>query len=619
MVLALSAAPAAAHAQPAPQAVPDRVGPQATPRPQPEFARPPAGFPTTAPPATAPAVTAPTGDDGPPIAEVRITANGPGRPQPPKGWAPASAAGLKLDHKPGEPLDADWVRRQFTLNDLPGQGAASGGVSRALALVQVINRAYLAAGFVNSGLVVHAQPSPGVLDLGLVYGGLAPAPNGRAAISVDWVGGGARGLDADYVVSRLPSTDARPLSAVDLEHDFRLLAEDPAVRTVNAELKPGARPGEASLALNVYPQDRYDLYVTAANDRSPSVGPYRLAVGGSVRNALRAGDLVTGEAGVTGGLFDATVSYAAPMLGPRTLASVRVGYDDAAVVDSKLKPLDISARERMAEAGLTQKLVDDPLLPSSEPGRWRPAQSLSVGAFIAWRTTTAYLFGQPFSFAPGAVEGHAEYTVLRLTGDYVRRNVNQAFAASLTVTFGLDGTRADTPGVTGNPKPDFHAVLGQLNYARRLTAGGLEFRARASGQWSDGVLYAGERISAGGSYTVRGYRENLLLSDRGLIGSLELAQPVHLGERRSGAGGFDWGAFNVSAFLDGATMRNAKPPQPVPDIYSAGVSVLWAPADSFSARVTYGQQLKTVEAPGSRDLQDRGFQFRITARPLRWF
>ncbi|MBS0331258.1 MAG: ShlB/FhaC/HecB family hemolysin secretion/activation protein, partial [Proteobacteria bacterium] len=343
------------------------------------------------------------------------------------------------------------------------------------------------------------------------------------------------------------------------EHDFRLLAEDPAMRTVNAELRPGAHPGEASLALSVYPQDRYDLYATFANDRSPSVGGERLSLGGSMRNALTAGDLLAGEIGVTGedgGLYDAALSYAFPLAGPRTMGSLRAAYDDAVVVDSKLKPLDISARDRMVEGGLTHKLIDDPLLPDpDQDGRWRPAQSLTVGAFVVWRQSTIYLFGERFSFAPGEVDGRADYTALRLTADYVRRNVDQAFAASFTGTFGLDGTRSQVTGVT-NPQPDYHAALAQLNYARRLSTAGLELRARLAGQWTDGVVYAGERFSAGGEYTVRGYRENLLLADRGLIGSLELAQPVHLGDRRGAASGFDWGALAISAFVDGAAMRN---------------------------------------------------------------
>ena len=53
-----------------------------------------------------------------------------------------------------------------------------------------------------------------------------------------------------------------------------------------------------------------------------------------------------------------------------------------------------------------------------------------------------------------------------------------------------------------------------------------ELRARLSGQWADGVLYSGERFSAGGETTVRGYRETLLLTDEGVIGSIEIARPI---------------------------------------------------------------------------------------------
>jgi hemolysin activation/secretion protein len=68
----------------------------------------------------------------------------------------------------------------------------------------------------------------------------------------------------------VPAASNQPLSAIAIERDFRLLAEDPAIRTVNADLRPGARPGEASLLLTVTPQDRFDIYLSAANSRSPS-------------------------------------------------------------------------------------------------------------------------------------------------------------------------------------------------------------------------------------------------------------------------------------------------------------------------------------------------------------
>ncbi|ODT86408.1 ShlB/FhaC/HecB family hemolysin secretion/activation protein [Phenylobacterium sp. SCN 70-31] len=613
LALLACAAPTVAWAQPAGDLSQGRTGPGAVPPATPAYAEPSAGLPR---PPAAGASPAPAATLAAPLREVRIVADAPVGPaaRPPAAWRPEAASGdLSLSHTPGEALDEAWVRRQFAANGLPD----AGGFARALALVQVLNRAYLGAGFINSGLVVRPSPEPGVLDLRLVYGGLAPPADDVPPITVEWTGGQAKGLTAAYVRDRMAAAGRRPLSAADLERDFRLLAEDPAVRTVNADLRPGRRPGEASLGLAIYPADRFDLYVTAANSRSPSVGGERLSAGGSVRNVLAAGDLLSGEAGVTDGVEDFTLGYAVPFLTPRTTVSVRGSYNDAAVTDTPLLPLDISARDRAVEAGILHKVYESPLLPTDQPGRWSSARTVSLGAQVAWRRSDTFLLGQRFSFAPGAVDGRAQYTVLRLVADYVERNVDRVFAVSLTGVQGLEGTRTDIPGLP-TPKKGFHTALVQVNYARRLPDYGVELRARLSGQWADSVLYSGERFTAGGEYTVRGYRENLVLADKGLVGSVEVARAIRFG-RPAGGRAFDWGAFTVSAFADGAYMRNHEPPQPVKTLYSVGTSLAWTPSDALSARITYAKSLKDVETAGRRDLQDRGLQFRVTTRPLRWF
>jgi hemolysin activation/secretion protein len=232
------------------------------------------------------------------------------------------------------------------------------------------------------------------------------------------------------------------------------------------------------------------------------------------------------------------------------------------------------------------------------------------------RTTKTLLLGERFSFAPGAVNGRSAYTALRVVGDYVLRNVDQVFAISLTATQGLGGTGTEIPGLAA-PHQDFRAALAQVNYARRLTPGGLELRSRLYGQIADSVLYSGERFSAGGESTVRGYRENLVLADNGVVGSVEIAQPLNLSGNRSLERGFDWGAITVSAFADGAYMRNHKRPQPEHELYSVGASLTWTPIEALSARATYGYALKDIEAAGRKDLQDRGVQVRVTLYPLR--
>ena len=553
------------------------------------------------------------------FSDVRIVAEGEGAAAaPPRGWRPIGDAvsDLRLDHRAGERLDTAWVRRQFQFNGLVGTGA---GIDRALALVQLINRAFLSAGFVNSGLVVPPQTSADILDLRLIHGGLVSAGGSAELVGVEWGGGSSKGLGRGYVRDRMKSSRSRPISAIELERDFRLLAEDPAIRTVSADLRPGSRPGEASLTLIVHPQDRFDLYAGYANNRSPSVGGERSYAGGFIRNIAASGDLLSGEVGQTAGLEDATISYVTPFFTPRTSLSIRGSINNAAVTDRPLVPLDIRSRDRSGEIGITHKIIEAPLVPSATAGRWSSARALSTGLLLAHRRSRTFLLGEPFSFSPGSVNGRSEYTALRLFGDYLSRNVDQVFAASLTATLGLDGTRSDIPGIP-NPKRHFKAVLAQINYARRLARNGLELRARIAGQLSHGFLYSGERFSVGGESSVRGYRENLILADEGLIGSVELTQPFSLtGGRRNGRG-IDWGAFAVSLFAEGATVRNSGPPQPsIGSIYSVGSALTWAPSDGLAAKLSYGHALRNVDQSGSRDIQDQGFHFRLTVYPLRMF
>lgn len=614
MVAALAAAmsPGLAKAQPAASgSLRERTGPMAAPQSAPDYARPTPGL-ASPPSAPAGAASLPTDSELGSLTVVNVAREGPGGDAlPAAAWIPPQAPGanLRLDYLRAERLDEAWVRRQFALNGLP-----RGGVSQALALVQLINRAFLSAGYLNSGLVVRPAAA-GELKLGLIYGGLTPSA-AASPVRVEWLGGDAKGLDADYLRDRLPSAFQRPLHGADLERDFRLLAEDPAIRTLNADLRPGDRPGEATLALGVYPQDRADFYVTTANDRSPSVGGERAAAGGLLRNVIRAGDVLTGEIGETRGLKDAAIGYALPFFSPRTTLSLRAAINDAAVISRPLIPLDIRAQDRSYEVGLVRKVLDTPLLPAAEPGRWSPARTLSAGLLLTHRLSKTSLQGEPFSFSPGAVGGRSAYTALRITGDYLVRSVDQVFAVSMTATRGLDGTGSDIPGVPA-PKPHFDVLLAQVNYARRLSDRGLEFRARLSGQLADSLLYSGERFSAGGSTTVRGYRENLILADEGLVGSLELARPISLSRRAGGARTFDWGAFSVSAFVDGAALRNHFAPQPQRPIYSLGGALAWTPSDALSAQIIYGYALTSADFSGAKDLQDRGLSFRLTLRPAR--
>ena len=534
-----------------------------------------------------------------------------------KDWASLTdpASGLKLSYKDNDRLDASWIARQFSENNLVGSDV---GLDRIVTLVQLINRAFIANGFINSGVLLDGAPPPdgGALRLNLVSGRLVGGGEKTPGISVKWAENGRNRLSERFIAARMPAAQQAPLDAIAIERQFRLLAENPAIRTVAAELRPGTRPGEAQLALTVDPEPNFDLYVTAANNRSPSIGGERYAVGGAFRNFLRPGDILSVETGRTGGKHDLIAGYEGPFVGTKTIFRARGGFNNAAVIDPQLRPLDIEASDWQAEVGLGYKLIEKPLMPKPGKGGWFSAVALVIGASIAHRESETSLLGRPFSFSPGAVNGKSEYTALRLTGDYVQRGISQVLAVSLTATQGLNGSEGDVPGLIA-PDPNFRAARAQVSFARRLTEDGLELRARFAGQYADGILYSGERFGAGGAQTVRGYRETLVLADTGVLGSVELAKSFSLSGSNGARKAFDWGNFTLSAFAEGALLDNREGPAAVPDnIASVGTNVSWTPSPAINAQVSYGYALIDAPRTGSRDLQDRGISFRVTIRPL---
>lgn len=550
------------------------------------------------------------------IAAVAVDENIEASAVPLKDWQPLreEGAALMLFHDAGELLNATWVERQFDRNGMIGSEVE---LDRIVALVQFINRAYIENGYINSGVLIDGAPPPdgGTLALKLVYGQLVDA-EGNARPSVTFGPAGRNRLSERFIVNRMPSARARPLNVIDVEREFRLLAENPAIDTLSADLLPGVRPGEARLALEIDPAPIFDLYTTYANSRSPSIGGERTSIGAAMRNVISPGDYLSAETGFTGGRQDLIAGYETPLFSSRTLLRLRGGFNNAAVIDPELLPLDITAEDWQIEGGLGYNLVSRPLTPLGIGQGWQAARTIGLGVSVAHRQSDTTLLGRPFSFSPGAVNGRTEYTVLRFTADLVERGISTVLAVNLTATQGLSGSRSTLPGLI-SPDPDFRAIRAQVSYARRLNENGLELRARIAGQYADGILYSGERFAAGGAQTVRGYRETLVLADTGMNANLELAQTFSLSPSADARGEFDPLRFNASLFADGALLGNREGPPAIPDeIASVGVGLSWVPSKAFEAKVTYGETLIDVPLTGSRDLQDRGVSFRVTLRPL---
>ncbi len=118
----------------------------------------------------------------------------------------------------------------------------------------------------------------------------------------------------------------------------------------------------------------------------------------------------------------------------------------------------------------------------------------------------------------------------------------------------------------------------------------------------------------GGFYSVRGYRENILVRDNGFVASAEWRLPLFADRQRPD--GWDWRSLTVAAFADYGTSWDQDTGLPSDEkerIYSIGAGAIWTPLPGLSGYVYYGEALNDLETAGD-DLQDRGWHFRISYR-----
>jgi hemolysin activation/secretion protein len=198
---------------------------------------------------------------------------------------------------------------------------------------------------------------------------------------------------------------------------------------------------------------------------------------------------------------------------------------------------------------------------------------------------------------------------LRFSQEWLHRGQNHVLALRSTLNFGLDAFDVTDNGIPTEPNSEFFFWLGQGQYVRRLFNTQNQFILRVTGQWTDDRLLALEQYSVGGAESVRGYRENQLVRDRGIVSSVECRLPVLF--NKAGAG-----IVHLAPFFDfGGGWNSRSSPSPTV-IYSTGVGLLIDPSRHISAQLYWGHRLRSVEEPAEKDTQDLGLHFKVVVQAL---
>jgi hemolysin activation/secretion protein len=235
--------------------------------------------------------------------------------------------------------------------------------------------------------------------------------------------------------------------------------------------------------------------------------------------------------------------------------------------------------------------------------------SIQTSLTVELRNSKTYLLGRPFSFSPGAENGRTRVVPIRFAQEWLYRDQWQVWAARSTVSFGLDAL-----GATKNdgrfPGGQYQAWLAQLQYVRRFDFLATELVLRTDAQIPSRPLLPLEQFAMGGFATVRGYRENELVRDKGYVSSIEARVPVF----RTADSRF---VLQIAPFFDIGQAWNMSFPTPSPNfIASVGVGLRANFLPWIQAEIYYGYRLRQVPIPSERSLQDDGVTFSLTVLPF---
>jgi len=449
-----------------------------------------------------------------------------------------------------------------------------------------ITQLYLDNGYITSGALIPPQTLPGgVVKIQVIEGGLE-------GINVI----GTQRLNPEYVRSRVRIAAGKPINRERLLEGLQLLQLNPLIEKLSAELATGTAPGLSFLEVRVKEAKTLSGQLAVDNNRAPSVGTERGRIEFTEANLLGQGDSLNVGYNQTDGSTGGDVSYTFPINPRNGTLKFSYGSNSSNVIESPFNVLNINSDSRYYELTLRQPIVQT------------PREEFAIGLTASRQESETSLLEIPFALSEGADgQGRTRISAWRFFQEWTKRNSREVLAARSQFSFGIDALNA-----TINDKaPDsrFFSWRGQGQWVR-LLAEDTVLLMRADIQVADRALVPLEQFGLGGQESVRGYRQDLLLTDNALFASAEVRIPIL---RLPGVKGL----LQVTPFFDlGTAWNNSGRPDPDPNFLAAtGLGLRLQLSDRLTVRLDYGIPLVSVSG-NKPTLQENGFYFSIVGTPF---
>ena len=467
-----------------------------------------------------------------------------------------------------------------------------------------LTRLYNKNGYINSAVVI---PSPQNLSEGIIT--IKAIEGTVEEINVNVNGR----LRENYIRSRLKRGTGTPLNINELQEALQLLQLNPLVENLNAELSVGLSRDRWMLDVDVNQARAFDPVVFANNYRTPSVGSFQRGLELNHNNVLGFADRFSFIYKNTAGSNDFDTSYQIPVNSLDGTVGLRYRYVDSEIVEAEFEDLGIESETSEVELTLRQ-----PLLVSANS---ESTQELALGLEFSRQsnsTTIDPVGGDgrvPFDLTsnrdtrdPDDI-GDTRISAVRFFQDWTRRTRKDVIAARSQLSAGLD--IFDSTVNENEADLNFFAWRGQVQWLRQLaSSSNINLLLRSDIQLSASDLVPLEQFSLGGVESVRGYRQDALLSDNGIFASAEVRIPFYRWSNNQSN-------VSVVPFVDvGTSWSNSEDVDREEDTAASfGVGLQLNLDDSLRARIDYGIPLVDIE-DNDNSLQENGLYLSLEYFPF---
>lgn len=451
----------------------------------------------------------------------------------------------------------------------------------------LVTKSYIDNGYLNSGAVIPDQDvQDGILEINIIEGDLTEVlvtNKGR--------------LRKQYISDRIRLDPHKPFNLYVLQERLFLLQQDPRIKKINADLGPGEHKGESKLNIEITEERPYNFLVQVDNHRPPSIGEMQGTLRFQHLNITGFGDKIDVTLNKTEGLSKGYVNYQWPLTADDKVLYVAYERSDSEVLADELPP----------NAPKLENKYDTASVGFTIPVYKASTETFNTSLQLDKRYSETLIDGIPRSYAgSGAIDGVSRITALRLIQNYLKFTPDTVYSFRHILSVGLDALDSTVHGDQPEleyPDSEFVTWLAQFQVAQQYSAIGIQAIFRTDFQITDSNLMPMEEIAIGGANTVRGYRENQLVRDNGLIASLEVRKSVYQSENAQHliqiAGFTDWG----KAWVHTGPIEDAT-------IYSVGAGMRWQWNKTALAELYWGAPLKDVNNPDN-SLQDDGIHLKL--------